>query len=476
MKYKITLVLSLLTCIAFSQVKDSIYTFKKKVLDASEIDFVSSYYSQNGDHAAVSGGIGTEKLTDLASNIVVVTPLNDDDILTIDVGVSAYTSASSSNVNPFNSSSTSTGASGQQTVVVNSKPYGTPWQASSGASAQGALYSLNSSYSHASDDRNFVWNAEVSLSNEFNYSSKGIGGGITKLYNHKNTEVSCKVNAFFDNWKIIYPTELKEFDTYGSNFLHSGYFHGVTVLDNTGTASQSYLPDTFKPWDSSARNSFSASFSFSQTVSKRMQFSVFLDILQQQGKLSTPYQRIYFADKPNYYIGFKEFIPVYETPSNTGVFQLADDIERLPNKRFKLPIGVRLNYFINEKYILRTYYRYYLDDWNIQSHTLSFELPYKFNDSFTFYPMYRFYTQTASKFFAPYEQHLSTEQYYTSDYDLSGFSANQFGVGATYNDPLMSFGLFYLGLKSIDFRYNHYMRTDGLRANIVSVSFKFSTD
>jgi hypothetical protein len=43
---------------------------------------------------------GSEKLTDLASNIVVAVPINDNDVLTIDVGISTYTS--SSNINPYN--------------------------------------------------------------------------------------------------------------------------------------------------------------------------------------------------------------------------------------------------------------------------------------------------------------------------------------------------------------------------------------
>ena len=87
--------------------------------------------------------------------------------------------------------------------------------------------------------------------------------------------------------------------------------------------------------------------------------------------------------------------------------------------------------------------------------------------------MYRYYVQTQSKFFAPFEQHLSTEQYYTSDYDLSAFSANQYGLGATYTDLLEKFSIFGLGLKNIDFRFNHYTRTDGLSANIGTIAFKF---
>ncbi len=473
---KNTIILLLLAVTGFSyaqEKKDSTLVFKKRVLDATEVDFASSYYNQNGNHAAVSGGLGTEKLSDFATNIVVATPLNDDDVLTFDIGVSAYTSASSSNVNPFPTSSSSTGASGQTTEVLASNPKGTPWQASSGASRKGDLYALNASYSHSSNDRNFIWNADVALSTEFNYSSRGLGGGITRLFNEKNSEISIKVNAYFDNWKIIYPTELNEYNSYGNSFLTSGHFKGVIVYDKDGNQSNLYRPSTFQPWNSTVRDSYSSSISFSQIVSKRMQFSLFFDLLQQQGMLSTPYQRMYFADKQHFFIGDKQFIPVYQSSSNTGVYELADDIERLPSKRFKLPIGLRWNYFINEKATVRTYYRYYQDDWGVKGHTFNIELPIKINDLYTVYPMYRYYVQTQSKFFAPFEQHLSTEQYYTSDYDLSAFSANQYGLGATYTDLLEKFSIFGLGLKNIDFRFNHYTRTDGLSANIGTIAFKF---
>ncbi len=35
--------------------------YKKRVLENTEIDFLSSYYSQEGNNAAVSGGTGTEE-------------------------------------------------------------------------------------------------------------------------------------------------------------------------------------------------------------------------------------------------------------------------------------------------------------------------------------------------------------------------------------------------------------------------------
>jgi hypothetical protein len=122
---------------------------------------------------------------------------------------------------------------------------------------------------------------------------------------------------------------------------------------------------------------------------------------------------------------------------------------------------------------VRTYYRYYADDWNLTANTFNIELPVKISDKFTVYPMYRYYSQTQAKYFAPYQTHLSTEKYYTSDYDLSTFNASQYGFGVSYTDLFTTAKIFSFGLKNIDFRFNHYIRSDGLTANIGTIGFKF---
>ena len=435
MKNKIVLFLCLISLFSFSQEKDSTeITYKKRVLESIEVDFLASYYKQDGIHSAVSGGKGMEDLTDITPTIVVAVPLNDDDVLTVDVGISAYSSASSGNINPFDSNTPS------------------PWQASSGASAQDALTTLVLNYSHSSDDRNTIWNGHISGSIEYDYSSIGFGGGLTKLFNDKNTEVNLSANVYLDTWSPIYPKELQDFVSNGNN-LNGGIFNNFTITGNT-----IYNPEKFSFHEKKNRNSYAVSLSFSQILTRKLQFSLFLDVLQQQGLLSTPYQRIYFSDIADSFI---------------NEFQLADDIERLPDTRFKLPIGTRLNYYINERLVIRTYYRYYTDNWDIKSHTASIELPVKLSDRFTVFPMYRYYTQNQSKYFAPYEAHLSTEKYYTSDYDLSTFDANQYGFGVNYTDIFTSAKIWKFGIKNIDLRYNYYKRSDGLDANIISFGIKF---
>ena len=79
--------------------------YKKRVLETIEINFLSSYYQQEGDNASVTGGIGNEDLEDFHPNIIISIPLSDDNFITIDYGISTYTSASSSNGNPFDAGS-----------------------------------------------------------------------------------------------------------------------------------------------------------------------------------------------------------------------------------------------------------------------------------------------------------------------------------------------------------------------------------
>lgn len=476
--------------IGFAQ--DNQTTYKKRVLETAEVDFLSSYYSQDGNNASVTGGIGTEKLTDVTPTIVVSLPLNADDVLTVDAGFSAYTSASSSNLNPFDrikkvattTTTVVTGASSSRTQQNTSYAYvssPTPWAASSGASSSDVWGNVNIDYSHSSNDRNTVLSADVSVATEYDYSSLGFGGGLVKQFNDKNTTLGVTAKVYLDSWNPRYPTELDSYYEANQN-LNAGFFNNVPIYNQEGDAiDKNDDSDVWSPYKSpfisnKSRNSYSLSISFSQILNKNSQFSVFFDLVQQKGWLSNPMQRVYFRDVDNFYIGNPQYIPNYTTTKNDGVFQLADDIERLPTKRFKLPIGFRWHYYLNEMFTVRTYYRYYWDDWGINSHTATIELPVKVSSKFTLYPSYRYYNQTAADYFAPYEQHVSTSLFYTSDYDLSKFNANQYGIGVGYVDILTKAHIWKLGLKSIDLKYNSYKRNTGLKANIISAGFKFVMD
>jgi hypothetical protein len=471
-KFKVIFFLCFAT-VAFAQ-QDSQSSYKKRVLETTEIEFLSSYYAQDGNNAAVTGGIGTEELSDFTPTIIVNIPLNADDVLTVDAGISAYSSASSSNLDPFD---------GNTAASTAGQVYGSPWVASSGASKVDTWASINSRFSHSSDDRNRLWNAEISVATEYDYSSIGFGGGYTMLFNNKNTEIGVQVNVYLDNWKPRYPTELDSYLEVNGN-LFDGFFVGIEILDQlgngidkTGNSGPIWSPVTnFQLINNKARNSYSVSFTLSQILNKDAQLSLFFDLISQEGWLANPMQRVYFSDIENYYIGEAVSIPNYTNSINDNTFQLADDFERLPKNRFKIPIGMRFNYYFNEIFSLRTYYRYYFDDWGINSHTANVEFPIKISQKFTLYPSYRFYNQSEADYFAPYEELISTSEFYTSDYDLSKFTANQYSFGISYKDLLNNFHIGKFGLKSIDLKYSSYKRNTGLNANIISGGFKFVLD
>ena len=169
------------------------------------------------------------------------------------------------------------------------------------------------------------------------------------------------------------------------------------------------------------------------------------DLVEQQGYLSLPFHRVYFKD---------------------GTVHL----ENLPSNRFKLPVGFRGNYFPGDKFIIRTYYRFYTDDWGIRSNTAEIELPIKFTPFFSVSPFYRYYNQTASKYFAPYQEHTLADIYHTSNYDLSKFSSKFIGAGFRAAPPK---GIGNRHFNTIEIRYGHYIRSTRLNSNIVSLNLKF---
>ncbi|TFG76240.1 MAG: DUF3570 domain-containing protein [Flavobacteriales bacterium] len=417
----------ILSCLAGAAQADAT-TYKKRVLETAEIDLLFSYYGQDGQNAAVTGGQGTEELTDATSSIVVRIPMNEDAVLTVDVGISAYSSASSSNINPFDGDP--------------NRP-ASPFSASSGASQSDALVHFNPSYAYSSDDRNSVWSGNLYVSSEYDYFSLGFGGGYARLFNEKNTELSLSGKVYLDKWNPQYPIELR-----------SGFF------DSRITGIGIYDP-SFTPFDKVNRNTYTLSLGLSQILGKKIQASVFMDLVRQNGLLSTPFQRVYFSDTNDFFI---------------EDFQLADDVERLPDNRLKIPIGARLNYYLNDTFILRSYYRYYFDDWGISAHTASLEIPIKLGDSFVVYPSYRYYTQTSADYFYRKDAASSTGVFYTSDYDLSAFSAHQYGMGFRYKDIFTRAKILMFGLKAVDLRLNKYDRSDGLNSFIITLGTTFIGD
>jgi len=370
---------------AFSQGTDTAY--KSRKLSLEEVNFVSGYYHQAGVHSAVTGGIGTEKLSDIANTIdLKLSKYSKRGLkhnINFELGIDHYSSASSDKIDPS---------------TISSPSYSdTRFYPSLGWAIQ-------------NEAKRSSIGLTASLSTEYDYKSKGLALQFSKGSKDNSREFAAKVQAYFDQWTVIYPVELR----------------------TGGREKEGHSP----------RNSYSASLSFSQIVNTNLQLLLIAEPTYQEGLLATKYQRVYLQD---------------------GKVRT----EELPDTRIKIPVGLRANYFIGDRFILRSFYRFYRDDWGLQAHTAELEIPIKVTAAFSISPFYRYYTQNPVDYFAPYQQGRIGQQFYTSDYDLSAFHSSSVGAGVRVVPPGGLFGI--ENFHSAELRYGYYKRSDGLSANQVTL-------
>lgn len=295
-------------------------------------------------------------------------------------------------------------------------------------SSHDVRYHADLGYSRENRARRRIVGVGGGVSKEYDYFSVNVVGSWATTSRDGNREFSAAGQAFFDQAKLIYPIELR-----------------------TG---QMLVP-------TDKRQSYNLSLVLSQVLTQRLQVALSTELVYQHGLLSTPFHRVYFR--------------------NT----VLPRVEQLPQQRLKFPVGLRVSYYATDLVQLRGFYRFYNDNFGITAHTLELETPLKLTPFFVAYPFYRFHHQTAAKYFAPYAEHDPLDTYYTSDYDLSGFTAHKYGLGLRYS-PVYGLGRFktpfrdgqggrkVAKFKALDVRYAHYQRNINFNANIVSADLSFT--
>jgi hypothetical protein len=373
--------------------------YKRRKLRLDEVNLVASYYVQDGNHSTTQGGIGSEHVTDLANGLELKFVSWDaqqrKNSLTAAMGIDHHTAASQA------------------------------WISKTGASRRvdGLRVYPSLDWMRENEKKGSSISAGLYYSGEFNYHSFGMNAGFTQK-TKQNGEFGLKLTAYLDQVKMILPSEFEPVGAY-----------------RVGRNGDLRHPD----YGSSGRQTYTASFSFSQVINTRLQGSLLLDVVDQQGYLGLPFHRVYFTDG-------------------------TDSVEKLPSNRFKLPIGLRLNYFLGDNIVLRGYYRYYTDNWGVRSHTASLETSLKLTPFFSVTPFYRWYMQTASQYFAPFAMHEKTDAYYTSNYALAAFTSGFFGSGIRLAPPK---GILGTHLQTLEIRYGHYTQTTDLVSNIISMHLQF---
>jgi hypothetical protein len=146
--------------------------------DEIEIDFLTSYYSQDGEHSAVTGGIGTEEQTVISPVVVVRWKLSDLWTINGHLGVDNISSASVDNMDE-------------------------PWPSGGGGgdSISSASRQDQRAYTTVTGTRKVGAN-DITIgggfSSEYDYVSFSAGIGWTRDFARKNTTVAASLWHFAD--------------------------------------------------------------------------------------------------------------------------------------------------------------------------------------------------------------------------------------------------------------------------------------
>jgi hypothetical protein len=395
-------------------------TYQSRSLRVDEVNLVSSYYNQNGSHSTVTGDNPNFLGNGVFTNSIHVMDFSNGfelKLVWLNKAFNKNTISAGLGIDYHTSASA---------AFVNK----------TGASKTGGsrIYpSLDWTVENTKKGTSFGIGAYYS--GEYNYRSLGADVHFSVKTHDRNGEFSAKLQGYLDQVSLIYPSEFIPKPTTTGTIITTA--SGTTLGE--GESSRRNIP-------SSPRNTFTASLAYSQMLNSRFQISLLGDVVAQNGYLGLPFHRVYFSNGK-------------------------DTIEKLPSSRFKLPIGIRANYFIGDNIILRTYYRYYIDNWGSKANTASLEIPYKITPFFSISPFYRYYNQSAAKYFAPFEAHSPNDAYYTSNYEYAKLQSSFYGVGFRIAPPQGVFGI--QSLHEMEIRYGHYSQTTDLVSDVISVSLGF---
>jgi len=146
---------------------------------------------------------------------------------------------------------------------------------------------------------------------------------------------------------------------------------------------------------SASKNTTGVSLGFSQILSKTNLIQFGLELSQDKGYLSDPYKTA--------------------------------DVR--PDSRTRAAAVVRYRSFYPKSHgAIHLDYRYYWDDWDVTSHTISLAWYKNVTSRFQLIPSIRYYSQTEASFYEPYKVVANTNPYYSSDYRLSPYGAIAVGL------------------------------------------------
>ncbi|WP_207562257.1 DUF3570 domain-containing protein [Sulfurimonas aquatica] len=240
------------------------------------------------------------------------------------------------------------------------------------------------------------------------------------------TSASSKEDKTFDDVRFA-PTAMLTYDdsdntlTFGTYFSSEVDYTGqalfvnyVRQLNEQNTALGIGFAQSFDKWKPvydrelprDNRNEMKLDLSINQLISPTFSMQAVYSFMNSEGFLSSPYHYV-----------------------------LQDDLskfENYPATRAGHAFALKGVYLLNATNSMNFSYRYYMDDWDITSHTLNAEYLHDFSKVFTSGLRLRYYSQSESFFIKPIGSYTLTDRYYATDYRMSAFDSYTIGIPFIY--------------------------------------------
>ena len=222
--------------------------FRQREVPKTEIEAVFSYYDQTGNHSAVTGGTGTEKLNVYATSITIKRSFKGYNKLVFNGGSDIISSASTDKIDDVVSSAS------------------------------------------LKDGRTF---ANIAYQRNFKKTMFSLGGGsgFSIESDYLSIPLSFNVSYTTPDGMRTHDLDIKAlFDDLRWGRLNPDYHRPVKLIYPNEI-------NTINWFDIYRRNTFSVKYALTQIVNKQLIVALFPEVVYQKGLLSTPFHRVYFADQ-----------------------------------------------------------------------------------------------------------------------------------------------------------------------------------
>ncbi len=231
------------------------------------------------------------------------------------------------------------------------------------------------------------------VSKEFDYMSLGISANFLRDYNNRNTTLSAALGLSSDT---ISPSGGIPIPFENMRAANSGF------INRDGSDDSKTISDLI--------------FGVTQVINRSTLMQFNLGLSSTSGYMNDPYKVISLVDGSGNLI----------TPSLSD--ERPYEYESRPDSRSRTTFYWKTVHHLTED-VINLSYRYYTDDWGIDSHTIDFHYRYELGNGSYLQPHLRYYTQTAADFYTTsLVDTAARPEFASADYRLGEFVTNTYGL------------------------------------------------